>query len=115
MNIKFSFSNKEDQSDKLEYFKNKLANFPHKYNNKTNKQPNNNIEENNINDLFKKINFENFDSIEIESIIKDNNISSKKIDTNVKYNTKSPNKGNYDNLILRYLSINIFENLFKIN
>jgi len=72
--LKRSFSTIEDNSQKLDYFKNKLRDLSNKELNKKNK--------NNINDIFKRINFENFDSNEINIILKDKNTNSKKLKEN---------------------------------
>jgi (p)ppGpp synthase/HD superfamily hydrolase len=83
--MKFSFSNKEDQSNNLGYFKDKLANMP----SKSSKKSINKLSEKKEDDAFKNINFENFDSAEISSILKDNNKIDKKIFHQNKTNVKS--------------------------
>lgn len=94
-NSRFSFSSKEDQSHKLEYFKDKLGNITPK----VKKESKKGLKDDKIEDLFKTIKFENFDSTEIKSIIKDNTQSENKTKQNKKIKADSKahskiNKGN---------------------
>ncbi len=90
LNTRFSFSSKEDQSHKLEYFKEKLANISPKGKKESSKE----LNEEKIDDLVKKINFENFDS-EINLIIKEKTyIENTKIDNKIQADFKDHSKTN---------------------
>lgn len=72
--MKFFFSTIEDKSEKLDYFKTKLSN--------TSNKELNNKKKNNIDDILKSINFENFDSDEMNIILKNKNSNLKNLDKN---------------------------------